>query len=314
MQERPARAPALARRLKPPGLFSLTLPFAIVGLVGGWLAVDVFGVHGRNQVCWLLLTFTPLVSAALGRFLSPRIRSGLFTTGMLVIASICIAGMINGLLIALVGLPPQGAILGGPMIGLICSFPFIPALCAVAFVARRVGRARVGSIVDRADRRAVFCATGAVSSLAFLFTSQIPLGSGTFIITPSLALAVCALLLLAIDVRALLGACAALKESVAVTLADAPATPAPEKRGPRATVVDFGLGDEEVEEVAHEGAAYREQKRTLRVFRGSAEQAQDALAWMIAADVTALVLACLSLLSRMASGASVPAFESLSGF
>lgn len=276
-------------------MFSLLPPFAFLGLIGGWLAADIFRVGMSDSIRWLLLVFTPLVSGGLGRFLSPRLRSGPLTLSLSLVGAILAAGAINGVLIGFFAAAPMGAVVG-LIAGLICAIPFVPALSAVAFVARRIGRARLGSIVDRADRRAVFCATLVVASLASVLTPTGALGPGRVNIFRPLAAVAFALILLAIDIGALVRACAALKQSIAVTLADTPLAPAPEKRARGATIVDFGLGDEEVEEVAHEGAVYREQKRTLRVFRGSAAQAQDALAWMIAADVTALVLVCLSLL------------------
>lgn len=278
---------------EPSSPFSLTLPFAILGFVGGWSSAAALGISEENVICWLLLGITPLVSAGLGRFLSPRLRSGPLTTGLRLLVSIMGAGVLNGALVGVFIEPPFGILLGF-IFGAVCAVPFLPALGAVAFMARRIGRARPGSIVDQADRRAVFRVTLVVAAVASMLSPPpfpghgSALGAVPFVVTGLL------LILLALDVRAFVRV-GSLKARVGAI--SAPAAERPD-RAPDTSVTDFGLGDEEAEEIAQRGAVYRDHARTIHVFRGSASRARAELAWAIAANLLALSIAGGLLVTR----------------
>lgn len=173
-----SRLPGSARGGSSPP--SLVLPFAVLGLAGGWLTADAFHVrHELEPVRWLLAFFSPLVAAALGVYLGPRLL-GVATDGgappapaawlargwlagtLWTLLAIAVAGLINGMLIGLLLVFPVGALFGA-FFGVLCAVPFLPALAAVILAARRVGRARAGSMVDASDRRAVWLAVAAVT-------------------------------------------------------------------------------------------------------------------------------------------------------
>src|SRR4051812_27639272 len=144
----------------------LPLPFALLGLLGGWLTSRL--VHnGAQEIRGLLVIMTTVASAGLGRALPPRGGKGPLAAIARAVASIVLAGLINGVLIGFFGGGLLGIMVGG-LFGLIFAAPFVPALLPVIAAARRVGRARAGSLVDGADRRAVWLATAMVAALASL--------------------------------------------------------------------------------------------------------------------------------------------------
>jgi hypothetical protein len=275
--------------------FSLSPPFSLLGLVGGWLTADDFNLGDDNALRWLLVFITPLVAGSLGRFLSPRLRSGPLTTGLLVSASTLVAGIINGVLVGFFVAPPVGLFLG-LFFGAICAVPFIPALGAVAFAARRVGRARPGSIVDQADRRAVFRAALTVASLATVIPLPGIEPSGCTAIVFPLAASAILLMLLGHDAGAFVRL-GTLEARLAAIPEPAPFA-SPPCRGPGVVVVDFGLGLDEVEEISPAGAVYRERDRATCVFRGSADRARAVLLRGLAEGAAALLLASGSALIR----------------
>ena len=149
----------------------LTWPFAVAGLVGGWLSADTFKPHGGDELRVLLALVTPVVAALLGRFLTSRIHGGPLRTALMVTAAIIGAGMINGVLLGLFLGAMIGVLIGVPF-GALFALPFVPPLALVVLLARRVGRARPGSAVDASDRRAVWGAVAVSASLATLSRSE----------------------------------------------------------------------------------------------------------------------------------------------
>jgi hypothetical protein len=124
------------------------VPFAALGLVGGILTCAGLQAFGSPEGHALLVT-TPMVAALVGWGVARRRRW--------LLASIffgILGGMLNGLVIGLLTAGPRAAS-GGMLFGAWCSLFFLPALAVVARAAHRVGRARLGSLVDLADRRAV---------------------------------------------------------------------------------------------------------------------------------------------------------------
>jgi hypothetical protein len=292
-----AEPPPQDRHAELPGLASCSLvPHCVLlGLAGGWLTADVLGLGQYDTIRWVLTVVTPLVSAGLGHYLSSRLQTGPLPTALLVLTSVGVAGFVNGILVGFSAVPPMGMVVG-MFFGLICCIPFIPAIGAVAFTARRVGRARVRSIVDLADRRAVWLATWMILAIAGSMplpfveirgsaSAVIPVASVGFI-----------LILLALDLGAFVrtGALRACLSSIRATSQEGN----PDSARAAVPVVDFGLGDEDLQETAPSGAVYRDRARALRVFRGSADRARAALGRSIAVDLAVLLLAAFCALSR----------------
>ncbi|WP_437726894.1 hypothetical protein [Sorangium sp. So ce861] len=292
--------------VSPDAPVSLVLPFGAIGLVGGWLTADSFHLPDRS-VHYLLAGVTPVVAGLLGHYLTSRIggvgsagaavpgavagwadgpgwasgpgrwtRRGPLVASLLSLWAIVVAGVVNGMTIGLV-LGPAGMIVGAPF-GAVFSLPFVPALAVVLLAANRVGRARAGSIVAQADRRAVWSATAAVIAAAALATPAF-FGRPA---APEVGRAVAAIGLAVVG---------ALFVVDAVALAKMLTLPLPRRligveeageggagmgvgAGER---VDLGLGDEVRVEVVQPTHAYRGAPQIARVVRGSRERAAGAL-------------------------------------
>ncbi len=140
------------------------------------------------------------------------------------------------------------------------------------------GRARPGSLVDRADRRRPWLvALGALLLLSLMrFDSPVNAVRVTQLLASGALVAV-----LAYDVRALL----LLRPGVERAGRLRPRTPDSPPIDARTVVRDFGLGDEELEELEPPAAIYRERERVVRVVRGSRPAAVRALVGWIVFDL-----------------------------
>lgn len=278
---------------------SLPLPFALVGLAGGWLTADLFRIgDGDEWVRAVLAVVTAVNAGLLGRILERVSRSWpAWQASLIWPAAILLAGVVNG---AMIGGPAAGlrhvgdGLAIGAVVGGFCALPFVPALGLVEIAARRVGRAREGSIVDAMDRRRVWLATLApigVGTLAALprwhhpHASPLPTAPVTFALGIAVAAAIAALLLR--DARDLIGVRAAQRQLAEMRPRD-PRAPDAYVRGMR--LIDFGLGEESAEQVKQAGVVYREVDRVLAVFRGSPREARRALGRSIALGAVALAL------------------------
>lgn len=257
---------------------SLVLPFALLGLCGGWMATFELLAEG-----WPLLVSTPLCAGLLGAWLRTPAQRGIARVAI----STLLAGLLNGILcLFLLGgvgghLSLLGCIPFAGYFGLLFSLPFVPATVAVAVVARRVGRAREGSLLDGADRRAVWRTVATVIALGAMLMSASPAAhelpgllalhaprrNGLLELTLTMTLG--ALALVAFDGRAM----ARLQRWIAR---------AGKERDPMrlisAPTLDLGIGDQLFEEVAPARGPYREADRVLAVVRGNPGQARAALA------------------------------------
>ena len=123
----------------------LALPFAALGLTGGWLTgrLTIGSSSSEQYIAWLLCLFTPAVCALLGESLRSRTQK---TWVARTVLSTLTAGMVNGLVIGMF----LGAVVGmvvGLVAGFFFSLPFLPAVLAVTrlggqsfvFVARQQG-------------------------------------------------------------------------------------------------------------------------------------------------------------------------------
>lgn len=318
--------------MSPDAPVSLVLPFGAIGLVGGWLTADSFHLQPPHDAPrFLLAGVTPITAALLGSYLTTRIggvgsggaatssagagaadgarlvdagwmegpgrwtRRGPIVASLLAVWAIGVAGVVNGMTIGLL-VGPAGMIIGAAF-GAVFSLPFIPALAVVLLAANRVGRARAGSIVASADRRAVWAATAAVIAVAALGARAL-FGAP---VAPELGRVVAAMGLAAVGALFVVDAVAMARvltlprrpmgageggergDSGEVEVeVEAEATgEAGGKRSAtgvgRGEMVDLGLGDEVQVEVVRPTHAYRGTRQIARIVRGNRERAVAAL-------------------------------------
>ncbi|XXY47422.1 hypothetical protein WME91_46205 [Sorangium sp. So ce269] len=331
--------------MSPDAPVSLVVPFGAIGLVGGWLTADSFHLADEAPR-YLLAGVTPVVAALLGSYLTRRIggvgagsaaatssagagwgdgaawmdgpgrwtRQGPITASLLALWAIGVAGVVNGMTIGLL-LGPAGMIIGAAF-GAVFALPFVPALAAVLLAANRVGRARAGSIVARADRRAVWAATSMVIALAVL-TARALFGAP---LAPELGRAVAAMglatvgALFVVDAVALArvltlprgplaagegGEAGELEVEVEARDAGELGEGEGETGGGRSAArggrgmgerIDLGVGGEVQVEVVRPTHAYRGTRQIARVVRGNRERAAAVLRAALARGGIALAV------------------------
>ncbi|WP_433935164.1 hypothetical protein AB3662_10880 [Sorangium cellulosum] len=316
--------------MSPDAPVSLALPFGAIGLVGGWLTADSLHLQPSHDAArFLLAGVTPITAALLGSYLTKRIggvggggaatsrvgagavdgarlvgavwmegpgrwtRRGPIVAGLLAVWAIVVAGVVNGMTIGLM-MGPAGMIIGAAF-GAVFSLPFIPALAVVLLAANRVGRARAGSIVASADRRAVWAATASVIAVAALgaralFGAPVAPELGSAAAAMGLALVGA---LFVVDAAALarvltlprgpMGAAAGGERGevgeVEVEI-EATGDAGGKRSGTgvgRGERVDLGLGDEVHVEVVRPTHAYRGTRQIARIVRGDRERAAAVL-------------------------------------
>jgi hypothetical protein len=267
---------------------SLAPPFAVVGFAAGWLAVGVlanplvYRSYGVNRPVAALLS--AVVGAAVGAWLSAspaRTDSELKGEAPWRLAVPVLAGgAMVGLTVALLA---EGWDYGGEAIlfGIASGLAFLPACRAVVRSARRSARARMGSLVARADRRAVWSMLAVCVGLATLAaTIDWPAARLSGLAPPwvSLGLAVGALVVaLAVriaDARALRRVAELATQSEQMEACDPSAMSARQAR----VEVDLGLGDEARARIDHGVAGYRGRDRASELVVGSPALAREALA------------------------------------
>ena len=141
---------------------TLSLVAATLGFAGAAFLACIW-LEGFEMAVpsMLLIVSTTVVAAGLGHVASRRIDTA---TGFG--AATFMAGAVNGAILGFIaglGIGSEGAVFMMPVLGaafgLFCALPFVPALTIAYKATRRVGRARAGSLVDEADRRAPWTAT-----------------------------------------------------------------------------------------------------------------------------------------------------------
>ncbi|KYF78566.1 hypothetical protein BE17_36380 [Sorangium cellulosum] len=324
---------------------SLVVPFGAIGLVGGWLTADSFHLADEAPR-YLLAAVTPVVAALLGSYMTRRIggvgagsapvtpsagarwgdgaawmdgpgrwtRRGPLMASLLALWAIGVAGVVNGMTIGLL-LGPAGMIIGAAF-GAVFSLPFVPALAAVLLAANRVGRARAGSIVAGADRRAVWAATSMVIALAVL-TGRALFGAP---LAPELGRAVAAMGLATVGALFVVDAVALARvltlprgpmeagagDDVAGEIVEEkgearePGEPGEgQAAGGRSAArggrgmgerIDLGLGEEVQIEVVRPTHAYRGTRQIARMVRGNRERAVTVLRAALARGGIALAI------------------------
>lgn len=181
------------------------------------------------------------------------------------------------------GMPPAHLI-EGVLATLLTAAMMVPLVAVTLHPAA----ARRGSLVGAAERRRPWLIAFATT----LFMSLLRFDSPTPTVRATMALAGGALALgLAADVRALWRLMRGLAGARWLQLRTAASPPL----DAHTVVYDFGVGDEEREELAPPAAIYRERERVVRVVRGTRGSAQRALLRGIAFDVAIVLPTLLTL-------------------
>lgn len=261
---------------------SLVLPFALVGLAAGWLSAGLLSnplLHrlppSRQSVAALAAgAAAALVGALLSRFAGPEAaRRAPWATRLWALAVLLMSGAGAGLVVK----PRPFGALGG----LLAAAAFLPVFAAVLEAARRAARARLGSIVAGADRRAI--AVILLSALAVTTLGALldwPASAAGEASAPRVALALAAFAgasvaaLFAADVRALVRLGRARASMEAMDPRDPGESALADDRVPR---IDLGLGAEVRARLARGTSVYRYQDRVLSLIVGSADRARAAL-------------------------------------
>jgi hypothetical protein len=258
----------------------LALPFGFLGLVAAFYISDFWCLAqtgDETTVRGILVCVIPLVASALGFALSLRslARSRASTAAVLVLATL-IAGLSIGGLAGSVF--QRGPSVGGSVeMGLLTSIGILPLVAGMSILARRVGRARVGSLLDEADRRApwvVVLACAAAGRVALVLNgsvlpnrpplpNSVSLGIAWLALVVSIAALLCDLVGYARVARA--------RRRISGMIPRDPSTALP-----CSDVVDLGLGAEEHEELIG-GPAYRSVALPLAVVKGAPDLAAAAL-------------------------------------
>jgi hypothetical protein len=297
----------------------LALPFGVVGLAAGWLSYGLLTIPVVDVVPhWAPLTnrlfmvapVAALVGAALGAVLSRRMaararrgatRGATLRTALELTALVVAGGTVTW---GAASRPVMWRWVPGAMLlsGWLYALAFVPICALVIAVVRRAERARHGSLVAGADRRALWSILATVLASS---TVRGPSGSATLdgpltfaqrvllsprlgmVITGAAGLVVIALLLT--DTVALLrvvrAAGAGFEACELPKATDADAVPS----------FDLGLGDDVYARVDRASHAYREPHRPTALLLGSVTAARAVLAWAllrgsICLAVTAAVL------------------------
>jgi hypothetical protein len=144
-----------------------------------------------------------------------------------------------------------GALQGG-----LASLPFLPLVFIVLVLCRRVGRARFGSVIDGADRRAPWlvlcCATALGSAPAVMGQSRGRWASVDVTLALAVLAALAALFFLVRDALAF-------RETTRATRLAAGVRPASfeQREDEEIPVIDLGIGEEEVRCTSTPTSAYR---------------------------------------------------------
>jgi len=282
----------------------LLLPFTVIGAAGGWMAADFFRVGALKMVDSglrpTIVVVTPLCALLLALLIQPTVRwpraFAAFTAACVGVLS---AGLVGGALIGVLRWSRWG--LGeGAATGFACSLAFLPAFGLVLAAVRRVGRARPGSLVDRADRRAVWVAVACSVTLGTLaalpnwnvFPTDVRpslelsrnLGLGAFAVLFALCLG---------DAFALFRAFRVERQVQVMR----PANPDDPRLVWSPRKLDLGVGEETLASVLSAAAVYRENDRVLSVIRGNPYEARRLLFGTFAMGLAALVVsgACLAI-------------------
>jgi hypothetical protein len=240
-----------------------------------------------------LATVTPIAAVVLGLALAPALRWPGWKAALVSCAGVLSTGLIAGALIGVLTWSRYG-LADGAATGFCCATAFLPAFGAILAAARRVGRAREGSLLHASDRRAVWLPAATAVALGTL--AAIPEWTAFPIaFRPSLELSrALGLLALAAIAALLIGDIAGLARArraahdLRTMRACDPESPDLPWAGDR---LDLGLGDRAAVHVIPANGPYRELDRVIKVIRGDARAASHALGWSVARGAIALAVA-----------------------
>lgn len=303
---------------------NLALPFAITGAAGGWLSAGLVqhplfrdmstpfrAVTAGTAAAFGLLSGMVLRRWCVGRRYAfqldapdpgHRPSSDSWARHLPLLTS---AGTAAGALSCeWTGMAPAWL---GAVGGLLCTLPFLPICAAVLSTARRAQRARLGSIVAGADRRAVWtilAATLLIATLEALPDWAVPITgplqgplSGVALFA---AAAVCIAVVLVLDSLALRRAQGLVGTAMAPREADDPGL---DRDG--AERADLGLGRDLHARTAPGGTAYRSRERTVALVLGDPARALAALRRAVRRDVLALAIAPFVLAAHCFAGSEM---------
>ncbi|AKT41329.1 hypothetical protein [Chondromyces crocatus] len=314
----PSSAAALLSGFSPhvPGpRFHLVLPFTVLGVAGGWMAADFFRVgaleHMDAGLRPSLVAIAALASSLLGLLLQPVTRWPGWRATVVATASVLLAGMLAGGFVGVMTWSRYG--LGeGAASGFWCGVAFLPGFAAILMAARRLDRARPGSLVHGADRRAVWLAVSAAVAMGTLAAlpdwTFIPgmgrpeLGVSRWLGVTSVV--VIGVLLLSNGVGVIRAHRAAGKLRDMRTCAPNDPSLSWARRQ-----LDLGLGHEAAASVMPSAGIYREHDRIMEVVRGDPARAGQALLGSLGLSAAALAcgVACLvATASHSAFAAAAP--------
>jgi hypothetical protein len=175
----------------------------------------------------------------------------------------------------------------GALNGFLCSIVFLPVAFAVLRSARAAQRARLGTLVARADYRAVWSVLATALALTTLeaVPDWLARKDGSVAVAIACACAAVVIASLSFDGRA--------RRSVRATLADL-AEPSPfADEAPH--TIDLGLGEDLGARIARGDSAYRSRDRTLALVRGDASEVRTAMNRAIARGRASILLVSMVL-------------------
>jgi hypothetical protein len=270
-----------------PRHLGLVIPFALIGLAGGWVICGLCGPHFDRV--WVPGPLVLLLPAVAGAWLGALVmRTGRPAIRRLFL-QVPVAGLVIG---ALVGLLDDATLCPFPIFGPfaapaygvfggVLSLLFLVPLPIVAAVHGPSARSRPGSIIHSATKRAVWvttaaaiCALTVLPLLPSTHGEMWPIATG--ILTAG-GVVLAALLVIdgqqMRDLRRL-----AARKTTMRTTAGAPAE-----------TLDYGVGDDEVEELEPAASAYRSADLVGRVHLGDPHEARKHVAGCTVRTTLALV-------------------------
>jgi hypothetical protein len=141
-------------------------PFAVIGALGSVILMLPFASRPRDEnliaaalIALVTTGAAALVGAKLSRSAGDRWHLLAFDLVATTLALGATAGGVFGAITFF------GGLYRGAMYGFLAALPFVPAFAVVLAAVRRGGRARVGTMMARAERRAVWSAAAAATSV-----------------------------------------------------------------------------------------------------------------------------------------------------
>lgn len=282
----------------------LAPPFALVGAAAGWLIATFFDNPLLDRVPNEAAPWAALCAAAVGALIGHRLqrRTGAdepylpaVNVGLRVAAHVVLGGVLCGGLLGVLIYETEQGLYSGLLAGLLGGAAFVPVAVVVVSAARRAERARLGSLVARADHRELWSVMLAALAASTVFAlldwpAGLPPYAALALVAVSLLASLHLLIIDARAQRALRRAAHAAErmERRERTLDEGEALPA-------VPALDLGLGAEVHAELVQDGFAYRARAREAALLLGNLDEARAALRRALRVKGTALGVAALML-------------------